>query len=371
MDPALRRSAAHKPSTWVGQPDPPYERRRAATEGPSRRGTCLDRLACLHSCTTSHHLARRVERGLGSRARKRHSPTPPGSADNRQSDIPGAPDPCFRSARSMAASESAALLRAESRAPRAAFAPLRAAHGSVVARLLRTTRRRGSRRRLLESVRPSRVPHLMWPSRRCGQYPCRRQADQVVAPGSTGRRLLVEDDHWRLRQDADIEQPDGVAGGVGGPSSSHRARMPGWSPLGVRSATLRTIKRRSTAAAGLRSLSPAVAVVGTRPDGALAVRPRRVPGERMARRSHLSRQGWRRGDEQAHVVRLRERGAWWRLVSGSDSATSATAAATRARARIPRSLRSRDARRARGCGAWSPRGRRAPSRCRSGPGSGA
>jgi hypothetical protein len=96
-------------------------------------------------------------------------------------------------------------------------------------------------------------------------------------------------------------------------------------------------------------------------------------GARQAhgRRSHLWRQRWRRGDEQAHVVRLRERDARWRLVSGSDSATSATAAATRARARIPRSPRSRDARRARGCGAWSPRGRRAPSRCRSGPGSGA
>jgi hypothetical protein len=46
-----------------------------------------------------------------------------------------------------------------------------------------------------------------------GNNPCRRQADQVVAPGSTGRRLLVEDDHWRLRQDADIEQPDCVGGG--------------------------------------------------------------------------------------------------------------------------------------------------------------
>ena len=46
---------------------------------------------------------------------------------------------------------------------------------------------------------------------------------------------------------------------------------------GVRSATLRTIKRRSTPGAGLRSLSPAVAVVGTRPDGALACRPGRAP----------------------------------------------------------------------------------------------
>jgi hypothetical protein len=34
---------------------------------------------------------------------------------------------------------------------------------------LRTTRTRGSRRLLPESVRPSRVPHLMWPPRRCGQ----------------------------------------------------------------------------------------------------------------------------------------------------------------------------------------------------------
>jgi hypothetical protein len=43
---------------------------------------------------------------------------------------------------------------------------------------------------------------------------------------------------------------------------------------GVRSATLGTIKRRSTVAAAV-SLSPAVAVVRTRPDGALAARPER------------------------------------------------------------------------------------------------
>ena len=42
---------------------------------------------------------------------------------------------------------------------------------------------------------------------------------------------------------------------------------------GVRSATLRTITRGSTAAAGVR---PAVAVVGTRTGGALACRPERV-----------------------------------------------------------------------------------------------
>jgi hypothetical protein len=50
-----------------------------------------------------------------------------------------------------------------------------------------------------------------------GNNPCSRQGHQVVAPGSTGRRLLVGDDRWRHRQDADIEQPDCVAGGVGGP----------------------------------------------------------------------------------------------------------------------------------------------------------
>jgi hypothetical protein len=53
-------------------------------------------------------------------------------------------------------------------------------------------------------------------------------------------------------------QPDCVAGGVGGPSSSHRARMPGWASRWgrVRSATLRTIQRRSTPGAGLRRCRP-------------------------------------------------------------------------------------------------------------------
>jgi hypothetical protein len=90
--------------------------------------------------------------------------------------------------------------------------------------------------------------------------PCRRQADQVVAPSSTGRRLLVEDDHWRLRQDADIEQPERVAAGVGRPSSSHSARMPGWtSRWGRGSLGHAQDDRESAVAAGLRSLSPAVA----------------------------------------------------------------------------------------------------------------
>ena len=44
----------------------------------------------------------------------------------------------------------------------------------------------------------------------------RRQGDQVVAPGSTGRGVLVDEDHWRLWQDAGVERPDDVAAGVGG-----------------------------------------------------------------------------------------------------------------------------------------------------------
>jgi hypothetical protein len=45
---------------------------------------------------------------------------------------------------------------------------------------------------------------------------------------------------------------------------------------GVGSDTFRTIKRRSTAAAGFVLASPAVAVVATRPDGALTCRPKRA-----------------------------------------------------------------------------------------------
>ena len=102
------------------------------------------------------------------------------------------------------------------------------------------------------------------------------QGDQVVAPGSTGRRLLVEDDHGASR-DADIEQPDGVAAGVGGPSSSHRARVHGWAsrwgrgPLGHAQDDPETVDPGP----GLRSLSHAVAV-RRRPDGALACRPKRA-----------------------------------------------------------------------------------------------
>jgi hypothetical protein len=126
-----------------------------------------------------------------------------------------------------------------------------------------------------------------------GNDPCSRQGDRVVASGSTGGRLLVEDDHgssgeapilssriaWR-RPSAARRPLTGRACPDGRPGRG-----------GVPSATLRTIKRRSTAAAAARSLSPAVAVVGTPPDGALACRPERASGRRRRRRPFVARSG--------------------------------------------------------------------------------
>ena len=78
--------------------------------------------------------------------------------------------------------------------------------------------------------------------------------------------------------------PDCVPEDVSGPSSCDRARLPGWTSRWGRVArTFRTTKRRSTAAAGLVLASPAVAVVATRPDGALACRPEREPFRGAAR----------------------------------------------------------------------------------------
>ena len=93
------------------------------------------------------------------------------------------------------------------------------------------------------------------------------QADRVVAPGSTGRRrLVVEDDYWRLRQDADIEQPDCMAAGVGGPSSSHRAHVHGWASRWGEGPARRLLggSRDGRPQARFAPLSPAVAVVRTR-----------------------------------------------------------------------------------------------------------
>jgi hypothetical protein len=63
----------------------------------------------------------------------------------------------------------------------------------------------------------------------------------------------------------------GLAGGLGQPPVQPLAKLVVVVPaLGAARARC---KRRSTPGAGLRSLSAEVAVVGTRPDGALACRP--------------------------------------------------------------------------------------------------
>jgi hypothetical protein len=189
----------------------------------------------------------------------------------------------------LGASASRGSERLETRRRAPAANDNRASIPAPARRLLATTSRRIGRvlssstacgRRACCSSRDSRGD--------AGNNPLRRQGDQIVAPGSTGRRLLVEDDHWRLRQDADIEQPDCVAAGVGGPvvlSKRAHARMDVPVGEGVRSATLRTIKRRSTPGAGSRPLSPAVAVVGAGPDGALACRPQQASEAETWRRS--------------------------------------------------------------------------------------
>jgi hypothetical protein len=137
----------------------------------------------------------------------------------------------------------------------------RASRQAPRARLLRTTDERlaqrppnaCSRRQAGASVEPS-PPRWRAGRRACrssrgpggdaGNNPCRWQGDRVVAPGSTGRRLLVEDD-------------DGASGGtpiLSSPMAWRRASAAG-RPLtgraspdgrpgggGVRWATLRTIK---------------------------------------------------------------------------------------------------------------------------------
>jgi hypothetical protein len=68
------------------------------------------------------------------------------------------------------------------------------------------------------------------------------------------RRLLVED----AGGTPIFEQPDCVAAGVGGPSSSHRARMPGWTcrwgrgPLGDSQDVSGDVRRRALACARFR-----------------------------------------------------------------------------------------------------------------------
>jgi hypothetical protein len=112
-----------------------------------------------------------------------------------------------------------------------------------------------------------------------GNNPCSRQGDPVVASGSTGRRLLVEDDHWRLRQDADVGQPDGVAAAsaAGRPLTGAHARMD--VPLregsaGPRSGRSRDVRARAPVCARFRPRLRSSARART-------ARPRVVPSERL------------------------------------------------------------------------------------------
>jgi hypothetical protein len=82
------------------------------------------------------------------------------------------------------------------------------------------------------------------------------QGDRVVAPGSTGRRLLVEDDHGASGGTPILSSPIAWWRASVPVVLSQGAHAPMDIPVGrVRSATLGTINRCSTAAAGLRSLS--------------------------------------------------------------------------------------------------------------------
>ncbi len=104
--------------------------------------------------------------------------------------------------------------------------------------------------------------------------PCRRQGDQVVAPGSTRRRLLVEDDDgalpWAPMSSRPMAwRPASAAGRPLTGRASTDGRPGGEGPLGE----AWDDQERVDPGPGLRPLSPAVAVVRTRPDGALACRP--------------------------------------------------------------------------------------------------
>jgi hypothetical protein len=92
------------------------------------------------------------------------------------------------------------------------------------------------------------------PPRDSRNNPCRRQGDQVVAPGSTGRRLLVEDVIGATGTTPISSSPIAwrPASAPVVLSQGAHARMD--VPVGrVRWATLRTIKRRSSPGAGLRA----------------------------------------------------------------------------------------------------------------------
>jgi hypothetical protein len=102
---------------------------------------------------------------------------------------------------------------------------------------------------------------------------------------------------------ADIEQPDCVAAGVSGPSSSHRARVHGWASRWgrVRSATLRTIRRRSTRAPvctrfrpRLRSSARARTAHSRVVEAVAQIAPKRLPPQRRDRYAGIGPDWWPR-----------------------------------------------------------------------------
>ena len=181
------------------------------------------------------------------------------------------------------------------------------------------------------------VGHNCTPGRRCSACPrgvaarlglVDQQGDEVVAPSSTGRRLLVEDDR-------------GASGGAPISSSpiawrrasaarralTHAyARMDvpvGEGPLG------RALEDQETfdPGAGLRPLSPAGAVVGARPDGALACRPSRASRVRGRRRPLPGRGAAGVGGAALSPGSSRGRSAgrdspWWRREQSLRSASA-------------------------------------------------
>ena len=114
-----------------------------------------------------------------------------------------------------------------------------------------------------------------------GNNPCRRQGDQVVAPGSTGRGRLVEDDHRRLPPGRRLRTAGLRCGETWRPvvfSQGARPRMGvsvGEGSAGRRLGRARDVRARAPVCA---RFSPAVAVAGTRPDG----RSRVVQSDRLA-----------------------------------------------------------------------------------------
>ena len=198
MDPALRPSAAPKPSTWVGQHDPPYERRRAATEGPSRRrylpsvawrASTLARRVTISPAEKSVAFA--LARGSGTRRhcpdlRTTDSPTSPvrRTPDSRARPIANwDPVGCKRrreKRESVAAPQRRTQTRASAWKQQRCLLPRRATHGHPSALRGGTgaplARQRGGRPRWRDT--PAESTGAPTRRRSCGREGSRRSADR-------------------------------------------------------------------------------------------------------------------------------------------------------------------------------------------------